>query len=246
MDGGALHFGGVVIPVCAGPSPRVGGTTDEPRTIRTSGTADELGTRGYAERIPPEMPCVRCASASGRRLQSTGQRKEAPAGVDGGVPARASVSRADWKNRASSLCMWVSRSDPGTGFVRSRQRFAHRSHVGLIEREAPSCESCGWCATGGAQKSRFGRGRGPRMDSKMPARDPQAAYTYVALHSVQVHWPDRRPRAGLRGVEMRTPQEGGASNGVQNLGMGCRGTGSRGSIPPMLMLRVRGFVKGFL
>ena len=76
MDGGALHFGGVVIPVCAGPSPRVGGTTDEPRTIRTSGTADELGTRGYAERIPPEMPCVRCASASGRRLQSTGQRKE--------------------------------------------------------------------------------------------------------------------------------------------------------------------------
>jgi hypothetical protein len=36
--------------------------------------------------------------------------------------------------------MWVSRSDPGAGFVRSRQRFAHRSHVGLIEREAPSCE----------------------------------------------------------------------------------------------------------
>ena len=48
------------------------------------------------------------------------------------------------------------------------------------------------------------------------------------------------------GLEMRTPLEWGASSGVQNLGTGCRGTGSRGSIPPMLMLRVRGFVKGFL
>ena len=48
------------------------------------------------------------------------------------------------------------------------------------------------------------------------------------------------------GVEMRTPPEGGAASGVQNLGTGCRGTGSRGSIPPTLMLRVRGFVKGFL
>jgi hypothetical protein len=47
------------------------------------------------------------------------------------------------------------------------------------------------------------------------------------------------------GLEMRTPPEGGASNGVQNLGTGCRGTGSRGSIRPMLMLRVRGFVKAF-
>ena len=194
--------------------------------------------------FPPK--CRVCAARRRRGAAYKARGSEKTAGVDGGVPAGASVSRAEWKNRASSLCMWVSRSDPGTGFVRSRQRFAHRSHVGLIEREAPSCESCGWCATGGAQKSRFGRGRGPRMDSKMPARDPQAAYTYVALHSVQVHWPDRRPRAGLRGVEMRTPQEGGASNGVQNLGMGCRGTGSRGSIPPMLMLRVRGFVKGFL
>ena len=32
------------------------------------------------------------------------------------------------------------------------------------------------------------------------------------------------------------------SNLVRDVG----GTGSRGSIPPMLMLRVRGFVKGFL
>jgi hypothetical protein len=47
---------------------------------------------------------------------------------------------------------------------------------------------------------------------------------------------------------MRTPLEcrwSGVSSGVQNLGTGCRGTGSRGSIRPMLMLRVRGFVKAF-
>jgi hypothetical protein len=35
-------------------------------------------------------------------------------------------------------------------------------------------------------------------------RDPQAAYTYVARNSVQVHWSDRRPREPrLMGVEWR-------------------------------------------
>ena len=173
------------------------------------------GNAGLRRTDSPRNAVCALRVGVGAPLTKHGAAKRGPSRCGWGVSARASVSRADWKNRASSLCMWVSRSDPGTGFVRSRQRFAHRSHVGLIEREAPSCESCGWCATGGAQKSRFGRGRGPRMDSKMPARDPQAAYTYVALHSVQVHWSDRRPRAGLRGVEMRTPRRGAPPTGFR-------------------------------
>ena len=168
-------------------------------------------------RIPPDSLAL-CRPYGGpvQRLRRTGRGGDRHAGQGRAVAGKLSAAQVASRPRADVPCCCIhenARKRPMTWTTPTLVEICHRTLRSTAICRLSSDPQALWL--------------------KLPVGHKAGGLRFFRPSDedgLMVHWSDRRPRAGLMGVEMRTPSEGGAASGVENLGSRSGRTVMRGGI----------------